>query len=63
MNAAKNKHWHNSPPETVFTTSQKLATGVQSMHINVPAGLTPGFYVLEVTDGNNRLLQKKLLKQ
>jgi len=48
---------------TVFTTSQKLATGFQSLHINVPAGLTPGFYVLEVTDGNNRLLQKKLLKQ
>ncbi len=48
---------------TVFSTSQKLATGFQSLHINVPAGLTPGIYVLEVTDGNNRLLQKKLLKQ
>ena len=48
---------------TVFTTSQKLATGFHSLHINVPAGLTPGIYVLEVTDGNNRLLQKKLLKQ
>ena len=48
---------------TVFSTSQQLATGFQSLHINVPAGLTPGIYVLEVTDGNNRLLQKKLLKQ
>ncbi|HEY8893377.1 MAG TPA: T9SS type A sorting domain-containing protein [Niastella sp.] len=47
----------------VFTTSQKLAKGFQSLHINVPAGLTPGIYVLEITDGNNQLLQKKLLKQ
>lgn len=48
---------------TVFTTAQKLATGFQSLHINVPADLSPGIYVLEVTDGNNQLLQKKLLKQ
>jgi hypothetical protein len=47
----------------VFSTSQKLATGFQSLHINVPAGLTQGIYVLEVKDGNNLLLQKKLLKQ
>lgn len=48
---------------TVFSTSQKLAAGFQSLHINVPTGLTPGIYVLDVTDGNNRLLQKKLLKK
>lgn len=48
---------------TVFTTSQKLATGFQSLHINVPADLAPGIYVLDVTAGNNRLLQKKLLKK
>jgi len=48
---------------TVFSTFQKLAAGFQSLHINVPAGLASGIYVLEVTEGNNQLLQKKLLKQ
>ncbi|WP_158085481.1 T9SS type A sorting domain-containing protein [Niastella vici] len=41
---------------TVFSISQKLTTSFQSLHLNVPAGLTPGIYVLEVTDGSNRLL-------
>lgn len=47
---------------TVFTTSEKLGTGVNSLHLQVPANLSTGMYVLECWAGNNRLLQKKLLK-
>jgi uncharacterized repeat protein (TIGR01451 family) len=48
---------------TVFTTSQKLAKGTNSLKLHVPAGLSSGIYVLEVSAGNSRLLQKKLIKQ
>jgi hypothetical protein len=48
---------------TVYTSSQKLSTGVNSLHVPVPDGLGSGMYVLELWTGNNRLLQKKLLKQ
>jgi len=48
---------------TVFTTSQTLGAGSNSLHLDVPAGLSSGIYVLELWSGNNRLLQKKLLKQ
>jgi uncharacterized repeat protein (TIGR01451 family) len=48
---------------TVYTSSQKLSTGVNSLHVPVPAALGSGMYVLELWTGNNRLLQKKLLKQ
>jgi uncharacterized repeat protein (TIGR01451 family) len=47
---------------TVYTTSQKLAKGTNSLKLDVPAGLSSGIYVLEVSAGNNRLL-KKLIKQ
>lgn len=48
---------------TVFTTREKLGTGINSLRFTVPAGLSKGIYVLEVSAGNNRLIQKKLLKQ
>ena len=48
---------------TVLTTFQKLGAGVHSLHLNVPAGLSKGIYMLEVKAGNNQVLQKKLLKQ
>jgi uncharacterized repeat protein (TIGR01451 family) len=48
---------------TVYATSEKLGAGVNSLRLPVPAGLGTGMYVLELWAGNNRLLQKKLLKQ
>ena len=48
---------------TVYATSEKLGVGVNSLRIPVPAGLGTGMYVLELWAGNNRLVQKKLLKQ
>jgi len=48
---------------SVFTASQKLGAGVNTFQISVPAGLSKGIYVLELSAGNNRLLQKKLIKQ
>jgi uncharacterized repeat protein (TIGR01451 family) len=48
---------------TVFTTFQKLGAGVNSLHLNVPSGLSKGIYVLEVKAGTNQVLQKKLLKR
>jgi len=48
---------------TVFATSQTLGAGSNSLHLDVPAGLSSGIYVLELWSGNNRLLQMKLLKQ
>jgi uncharacterized repeat protein (TIGR01451 family) len=48
---------------TVFATTQQLNAGVSSLQLNVPAKVTTGVYVLDVLAGNNRLLQKKLVKQ
>jgi hypothetical protein len=48
---------------TVFTSTEKLGAGANSLHLTVPDGLGAGMYVLELWAGNNRLLQKKLLKQ
>ncbi|WP_166436978.1 T9SS type A sorting domain-containing protein [Niastella caeni] len=49
--------------KTVFTRSEKLGAGVNSLSLPVPSGLSAGMYVLELWAGNNRLVQKKLLKQ
>jgi uncharacterized repeat protein (TIGR01451 family) len=48
---------------TVYTSTQQVAAGYNSLHIDVPAGLASGVYVLELSAGNNRLMQKKLIKQ
>ncbi|MFL5744285.1 MAG: T9SS type A sorting domain-containing protein [Niastella sp.] len=48
---------------SVLTASQKLGAGVNTLQVSVPAGLSKGIYVLELSAGNNRLLQKKLIKQ
>lgn len=48
---------------TVYTSSEKLGTGNNSLHIPVPEGLGSGMYVLELWAGEKRLIQKKLLKQ
>jgi hypothetical protein len=48
---------------TVYASSENLGTGANSLHIPVPAGLGSGMYVLELWAGNNRLLQKKMLKK
>jgi uncharacterized repeat protein (TIGR01451 family) len=48
---------------TVYTTSRNLGAGVNSLNLHVPAGLSRGIYVLELSAGNNRLLNKKLIKQ
>jgi uncharacterized repeat protein (TIGR01451 family) len=48
---------------TVYATSRNVGAGVNSLNVDVPAGLSRGIYVLEVLAGNNRLLSKKLIKQ
>jgi len=48
---------------TVYTTTQNLAAGYNSLHLNVPANLAKGVYVLEVSSGSDQLVQKKLIKQ
>jgi uncharacterized repeat protein (TIGR01451 family) len=48
---------------TVYATSQKFAKGANSLNLHLPAGLSSGMYLLEVSAGNKRLLQKKLIKQ
>jgi uncharacterized repeat protein (TIGR01451 family) len=48
---------------TVYAKSENLSTGSNSLNITVPEGLGSGMYVLELWAGNNRLLQKKILKQ
>ena len=48
---------------TVYTTSQKMSTGVNSLQLPVPADLGTGVYVVELWAGDKRLLQKKLVKQ
>ena len=48
---------------TVYTTSEKIAAGVNSLHLSVPANLGAGIYVVELWTGDKRILQKKLVKQ
>lgn len=48
---------------SVFTSSQKAGAGVNTLHVAVPAGLSKGIYILELSAGNNRLLKKKLIKK
>jgi uncharacterized repeat protein (TIGR01451 family) len=48
---------------TVYTTSEKLTAGVNSLRLPVPANLSAGIYVVELWAGDKRLLQKKLVKQ
>lgn len=48
---------------SVFTSSQKVGAGVNTLHVTVPAGLSKGIYILELSAGNKRLLQKKLIKK
>lgn len=48
---------------TVYATSRNAGAGVNSLKLPVPAGLARGIYVLEVLAGNNRLVNKKLIKQ
>jgi hypothetical protein len=48
---------------TVFTRSEKLGAGSNSLSLPVPASLSSGTYVLELWAGNKRVLQKKLVKQ
>jgi hypothetical protein len=48
---------------TVYTTTKQLGAGSNSLRLAVPANLGSGIYVVDVWAGNNRLLQKKLVKQ
>jgi len=48
---------------TVYTTSEKLTAGVNSLTLHMPSNMAGGVYMLEVLTGNNKLLQQKLLKQ
>jgi hypothetical protein len=47
----------------VYSTSEKLAIGSNSISVRIPAGLTKGMYMLDIRSGNNQqIFQKKLLK-
>jgi uncharacterized repeat protein (TIGR01451 family) len=48
---------------TVYARSEKVGIGANSLNLHMPAGLSAGLYVLELWSGNNRLLQKKLIKK
>ncbi|MBO9200310.1 MULTISPECIES: T9SS type A sorting domain-containing protein [Niastella] len=46
----------------VYSTSEQLGIGSQSLSIRVPAGLAKGMYMLDIRAGKSMLFQKKLLK-
>lgn len=48
---------------TVYSTSEKLGAGINSLRLPVPGGLATGMYLIELYAGNKQLLQKKLVKQ
>lgn len=48
--------------KVVYTTSEKLNAGGNSLQLAVPANLAAGVYLSEVYAGNTRILQKKLVK-
>lgn len=48
---------------TVYTTSEKMTAGVNSLRLPVPVNLSAGIYVVELWTGDKRLLQKKIVKQ
>jgi uncharacterized repeat protein (TIGR01451 family) len=48
----------------VYSTSEQLNIGSNSLSIRIPAGLTKGMYMLDIRSGNNQsIFQKKLLKK
>jgi uncharacterized repeat protein (TIGR01451 family) len=47
----------------VYASAQQFTTGYHAVNLLVPAGCTPGMYVLEVSGAKGQLLQKKLLKR
>ncbi|OQP60891.1 hypothetical protein A3860_03955 [Niastella vici] len=47
----------------VYSTTEKLGIGTNSLSIRIPAGLTKGIYLLDVKAGNEQIFQKKLLKK
>ncbi|OQP50952.1 hypothetical protein A4H97_03775 [Niastella yeongjuensis] len=47
----------------VYTTSEQLAIGSNSISIRIPAGLSKGMYMLDIRSGKEVLFQKKLLKK
>lgn len=48
---------------TAFATTEKMASGVNTVHLSVPASLSSGIYILDIWAGNKRLLQKKLTRK
>ena len=44
---------------TVYTTTEKLGSGVNTLNLNVPT-LGRGIYILDLWAGNKRLMQRKL---
>ena len=47
----------------VYSGIEQLGAGNHSLSINLPAGLSKGMYVMDVSTGNTLLFHKKLLKQ
>lgn len=47
----------------VYKSSEQLSKGTHSLGLQMPAGLTPGAYVLELMTGNDDLYQQKLIKR
>jgi uncharacterized repeat protein (TIGR01451 family) len=47
----------------VYRGYEQLGKGTHSLGIQVPAGLAPGAYVLELMAGNDDLFQQKLIKR
>jgi hypothetical protein len=45
---------------TVYATTEKLSSGVNTLNLNIPGSLGRGIYILDLFAGNKRLMQKKL---
>ena len=45
---------------TVYTTTEKLNSGINTLNLNVPGTLGRGIYILDLWSGNKRIMQKKL---
>ena len=45
---------------TVYATTEKLSSGVNTLNLNLPGSLGRGIYILDLFAGNKRLMQKKL---
>lgn len=47
----------------VYSSTEQLSIGSNSLSIRIPAGLAKGMYILDIKSGSEQIFQKKLLKK